>query len=256
MQTVAPKLKSDLASPVHAQRRRFKFQRHAWWSALLLLGLGQNVLAVTDITSCQTIVEPGSYRVTRNLTPVVAGGNCLDVRVNDVTIDLQGHVMTGNGGGSGVSTPSASLARNIVVRNGTISGFNSGVRIAENAEGVRVENMQVLGNGIGIFAASNAIVSGNLVRNNGTGILIRPPFGFAGNASLITNNTVIGNKSGINVEVKGSTVAGNVVQRNLDGDGLAVTCPINLHGNSTTSNLVNLRLRGTGCLNLNNLVGP
>jgi hypothetical protein len=230
---------------------------HALCAALLLTAIGRSALAATDIISCQTIFEPGSYRVTRNLTPTVVGANCLDIQVSDVTIDLQGHVLTGNGGGAGISVPNAFLGGNVVVRNGTIRFFREGIKFAGNIDGIRIENMQVHNNAsVGIFAASNAIVSGNMVRNNGTGILIRPNFGFAGNGSLIVNNTAIGNASGINVEVKGSTVAGNVVQRNLSGDGLAVTCPINLHGNTTSANLVNLRLRGSGCLNLNNLVGP
>ena len=226
-------------------------------AALVLFGFAGSALAVTDINSCQTIVEPGSYRVMQNLTPVGTGG-CLDIRTSDVTIDLQGHVITGNGGTSsaGVSVPNAFLGGNIVVRNGTIRFFRDGVRFAGHINGLRIENLQVHNNpGFGIFVASNAIVSGNMARNNGTGIIVRPPFGLAGDGSLITDNTAIDNVSGINVEVAGSTASGNVVQRNT-GDGIRLTCPINFRGNTSTANNVNLRLLGSGCLSLDNLVGP
>ena len=55
----------------------------------------------TAIDKCQTIFHPGSYKLVTDL--VSTGGNCLVIAANNVTIDLAGFSISGNGTGAGVS---------------------------------------------------------------------------------------------------------------------------------------------------------
>ena len=87
-------------------------------AAVLAAGPGA-AFAANKILSCGTIKEPGSYLLGKNLA---ATGDCLVVVVNDVTIDLDGYTIRGNGTGSGIL---AVENGNIAVRNGSITGFNT-----------------------------------------------------------------------------------------------------------------------------------
>ena len=71
-------------------------------TALLVLSVvayAPDAGAVTPISACVTITASGSYVLTRNL---VAAGDCLAVAADFVTIDLAGHLITGNGTGAGI----------------------------------------------------------------------------------------------------------------------------------------------------------
>jgi hypothetical protein len=49
------------------------------------------------IEKCQTISQPGSYKLVNNLTfNGPSGGTCLSITANFVTIDLAGFTMTGS----------------------------------------------------------------------------------------------------------------------------------------------------------------
>jgi hypothetical protein len=54
--------------------------------------------APTPIRECQTIDQPGSYVLERNLT---ATGDCLVITANFVTVNLAGFALTGTGGQGG-----------------------------------------------------------------------------------------------------------------------------------------------------------
>src|ERR1700752_3140687 len=50
----------------------------------------------TEINQCQTISQPGSYQLVKNLTgPVNGNADCLVIAASFVTIDLAGFTMTG-----------------------------------------------------------------------------------------------------------------------------------------------------------------
>jgi hypothetical protein len=69
-------------------------------AALLAVSLGACATeagAVKNLTACQTINAPGSYKLTRNLT---AQGDCLVLTAAFITLALNGHTIIGNGTGA------------------------------------------------------------------------------------------------------------------------------------------------------------
>lgn len=200
---------------------------------LLASGLGISsipVWAVTDISFCDEINQPGSYRVTQDLVSK-AGTHCLLIDANDVTIDLQGHTITGAGTGAGITVPANSSLSNIELRNGTVRAFRYGIALS-GVSGAQVERLRVIGNargGIEIGSSgvtTNAVIIDNIASENGFGISARA----------------------------GSLVRGNVT--NSNGAGISVVCPSLVSDNTAidnSSDKANLRLFGPGCISSNNV---
>ena len=103
----------------------------------IALALGAMILAPragaqpqgpTEIATCETINQPGSYLLVRNLT---ATGDCLRINADFVTVDLAGFAIIGSGAGTAIQFvgPSPQTPRRgFAVRNGTISGFGTGIQ--------------------------------------------------------------------------------------------------------------------------------
>jgi parallel beta-helix repeat protein len=214
----------------------------------------------TKIERCQTIDQPGSYKLVNNLN---ATGDCLVITTDGVTIDLGGFAMTGDGTGTAITGRQAKTGTipqaRTVVRNGDISHFGlatnlsgmvEGLRVTSNGKGIYVPVGVVRGNivqfngsaGIGLV---DGIVTGNLVVANDTGIFVEE-------AGVITGNQAAGNKIGIDVKGTGSTLIGNIADGNSE-IGLRVGCPSNLTDNTAVGNGTNLVLNGTGCRTENNV---
>ena len=82
--------------------------------------------SVTKIISLPyTISAPGEYEVTGDLT--VNGTDGIDVKASNVTLDLGGFSITQLGSAGATVGVNDSSSDNVVVENGTISGFNRGV---------------------------------------------------------------------------------------------------------------------------------
>jgi len=123
------------------------------------------------------IVNPGSYRLTGNLTTASTSQTVIDVNTDDVSIDLNGFALRGpvscsgatvscsaSGTGEGID---AGARSNIRIANGTISGMgDDGVRVGR---GAWLEELTIAENaGIGIEALSPGAVLRRLsVRENG-----------------------------------------------------------------------------------------
>jgi hypothetical protein len=80
------------------------------------------------------ITEPGSYCLAEDVGTTMTSGAAITIEANSVVLDLQDHRLGNLGAGSattavGVLVRSAgpSLASNVVVRNGTIRGFQTAV---------------------------------------------------------------------------------------------------------------------------------
>jgi len=233
-----------------------------------LIGIGLSTSAAAAphvIGACMTITQPGSYVVSKNLA--AAGGDCLVVASDFVTIDLDGFVISGANGGSGVVEQNAQPFRGITVRNGTITGFAQAI-LLQNSSGVTVERINAtanafngivvgdnstvrdsvaIGNGnVGIALGQRALVTGNTSDDNGfSGILI----GIGGN---VLGNTTGHNKgSGISTS-EGANVVNNV-SRNNSVDGIFMDCPSAAIANTTSNNLgQNLHLISGACLSEHN----
>lgn len=225
-------------------------------SIVLVLGLlsfqSDAFAAPQRITSCPyTVTKPGLHVLTRNFNCV---GDGITITQHYATIDLQGFTLRGDGTGAGVTDGGVDY-EGIVVRNGTLTSFDSGVvlgssedasvedmRIIENlgvagngilvAEGGRVVGSSVVGNGnVGISATNtfNAVIVDNTVRDNG-GIGIDGGLG-----CIIKDNMVSFNGSEGIHSISRCTINGNFVQNNT-GDGIDSGIDTVLSNNNVTNN--------------------
>ena len=194
------------------------------------------------------------------LTANVTGcpGDGLIVAGNGVLVDLNGHVVSGSGIGSGIVV----TGTDVTVVDGFVRSFAFGVR--SSGDRTRLSGLTVTGNGIGVVALAQSGVVDNsvLAQNTGNGLTARGAgwtvadsmildnggaglsFFFAGQAT-IKRNSVAGNAgSGIEflAHVDQSVIADNGVARN-GGHGILVA-------DSTTQVLRNLARRNgnTGIL--------
>jgi hypothetical protein len=209
----------------------------------------------TEIEKCRTIDKPGSYKLIENLTfKGPTGGTCLSITASFVTIDLAGFTISGPGGvGPFTPTPTAIGAGDnttgIAVRNGSISGFGTGVGLGGN--GSIVEGLRVSG-GSGLSSlgiAATGIVKANTV----VGITNEDGASAVGISAtgIITGNYVFDNKiAGLEIG-QGSTVIGNVASSSVFG--IFVSCPSNVTDNTAVNNGTNLLLEGQGCNSTNNV---
>lgn len=203
-------------------------------TALLVAFFSVNVTdaaaAPKSINSCETITDSGSYVLTKNLQ---AAGDCLVIEADNVTIDLNGFTIEGDGTGHGIWD--GDLPRqNLTVRNGTVRNFRIGVGFAKpggtHSSRCVIERIRAVQNTFfGIRAGLGATVRDNIASDNGgSGI-------FASGGSLI---------------------AGNVVNNN-NNSGILALCASNITGNMVSGNGGNnIFTAGTGCTLNNNNPAP
>ncbi len=205
--------------------------------------VGKASAAPKSINSCQTINNSGSYILTKNLTAI---GNCLVVGADNVTIDLDGWTISGNGTGSGITDGGAGR-KNIAIRNGVITNFDVGIGFFSTSSGCVVERVRASQNNTaGIVAGRRAIVRDSIASGNG-GIGI---FGLMG--SLVTGNVAFDNTTtGLYAEV-GVTLSNNT--SSFNATGILAVCPSNVIGNTATDNSSsNYAYAGVGCGNNHNI---
>jgi hypothetical protein len=124
----------------------------------------------TPIDACGTISTPGNFVVTKNLT---ASGDCLTITASNVNIDLKGHKLTGDGTGSGIT---GNNLQNIVINDGKIKNFATGINLTENATSTAndtIQNMNVsnnTGGGIHIVGCCNTFANVTANNNGGAGL--------------------------------------------------------------------------------------
>lgn len=148
-----------------------------------------------------TISQPGSYRLSGNLSVPNQSTTAIEVRTENVTIDLNGFSILGPGlpapalpgrpGRGIVSTFQPGDGTTyfafgyVTVTNGVIAGL--GNMAIDLGPGSQVTNMRVHNNAQGIYVGAASIVTGNVVRFNG---------GVAGitaeSLSVVRSNTVSG----------------------------------------------------------------
>ena len=132
--------------------------------APLLAGDGQtDILPNGKVTF--TISKPGSYVLTDNVT-MTANIDCIKITANNVSLDLNGHTITGMGSDSGTARGiMASACTGICIRNGTILSFGGdGIITGANA---RIMDVILEDNGgEGIKALDCCTIAGNTCYRN------------------------------------------------------------------------------------------
>ena len=88
----------------------------------------------TPISSVPFVIsEAGVYCLKSNLGWSSYGGNAISIEADNVVVDLAGWTLDGEGAGplNGAIGIYAEKRKNITIRNGTIRGFNYGIRLEE-----------------------------------------------------------------------------------------------------------------------------
>jgi parallel beta-helix repeat protein len=200
---------------------------------------------------------------------LTCAGNALLVAGNDIRIDLNGHTLTGNGSGNGITI---SASDGVTIFGGSVKGFQSGifaggsthVVIRDNefsatnqavllqaTTGSVIKHNTVTGNlsrGFmvrpnltGTLSTDNVVI-GNLVVDTPTGIyLIRQP------GNTIQNNTVIGaTVAGIDLFEGVGEVSGTIIRANhLTGGGTGIRFTAGWIGNTVVGNRIDENACGT-----------
>ena len=214
-----------------------------------------------EIEKCQTISQPGSYKLVKNLTFTGSSGACLMITASGVTLDLAGFTISGRTNVPPTPEITAILGsgdlRGIAVQNGSISGFWIGVDLG-SATGSLVEKLRVF-NFIPIITTTRGptgIIASGIVRSNAVfGPLTTFPIATGISATgTLTGNYVTGTATGMLIG-RGSTVIGNTATDNRLF-GFFVSCPSNVTDNTAVDNpdgnLVLETARGS-CNTTNNL---
>ena len=153
------------------------------------------------------ISKPGSYVLNKNITNTSKNGqDSVAVTAPNVTIDLQGFVIsaTGSNTGAGINATGQS---NVVIRNGIITGFDGPAIIGGNTSNISA--IVATGNGSGITCGTGCLVSNNIIQGN-TGFGMT----FSGPSSGYLGNVLQGN-SGKTVGTDGQVSGGTSLNQNL-----------------------------------------
>ena len=115
------------------------------------------------------IRRPGHYYLHTDMVSDATAGTCIEIRANNVAIDLQGHVLQCAAGSANCATGigGANLT-DVAVSNGTVAGFRYGIRLHAGKR-YRVESIRADENwqwGLSV-EGSDCVVRDNAVVNTG-----------------------------------------------------------------------------------------
>ena len=165
-----------------------------------------------------SITQPGSYYLSSNLVSG-AGISGIEIKTNDVTIDLGGFAMIGAGGFRGIFA-NGSASQRIRIKNGRLTGYTFGIDCASLAAvtNVIIEDVQLVGfggaGGVGVKAASGLTVRRSLINgfNGSSGAALQ-----AGNYSHLEQCTAQNNAAGMTVGTDSKLFGCLSVSNNSDG---------------------------------------
>jgi len=184
---------------------------------------------------------PTSTTLTANLSG--CSGNGLVITGNGVTLNLNGHTISGSATAGEAAGVLNSSHTSVVIKNGTIWGFGSGVefdggtgtvqglRVHDNGSGIVLDGLAetvtgntVAGNtfyGIATCCSGKPTITNNVSNSNGQdGIHVAAS---AAGALVSGNRTLSNGNSGIYVSAPGAIVSGNTA--NANGFGMHVFSP-------------------------------
>ncbi len=184
----------------------------------------------TPISSVPYIIaEPGSYYLAANAQTTSSMFNGITIWASNVTLDLKGFSLTGDGTRGLHGIVIEGDYKNITIRNGTITNWGGNGVEAATATQCRAEDLRVIDNdGSGIhLPGDEQVVSNCMASDNGESASTTVSGIYVGKGSRVTGNTAHGNGDSADDDVHGifvgscSIVAGNTAHRNgdsADGD--------------------------------------
>jgi len=233
----------------------------------------------TAITWLPTVItNQGVYCLTGHLSTAITSGNAIDIRTNNVTIDLNGWKLGGQAAGAGTQANGiyAFQRKNITIRNGTIRGFFRGIYLQDSSpfttsqgqliEDIRADNNTYIGmtiKGRGNIVRRNQVVDtgGSTVASYVYGILLYGPGGRVLNNDISgTAATGSGWGAGLSLyEAQGAVVEGNRIDDVSSSTGPTRGIFINnsndvlVRGNSITSAINGITYAGSTGKYMDNL---
>ncbi|MFC7095708.1 right-handed parallel beta-helix repeat-containing protein [Halobaculum marinum] len=158
--------------------------------------------ASTDVDSCTTITESGTYDLTSDID-ASDDGPCIHIRASDVTLEGNGNTISGPGGEDSLG---------LLVYNGPADGFGDGERLTN----VTVRDVEIADWGEGVRAGPEAGSPGPQVELDGVTLSNAGGIGLYGaDDSVLRDVTVTDSKNGLylwetsNVVGEGITLADN-----------------------------------------------
>jgi len=141
-------------------------------------------------TVTTTISVPGNYCLSTKLTYTPSTGDAIAITADNVTLDLSGYNVVNSSAGarSGVYASDKSF---IIVKNGTIDGFNDGVLLTKDSvatTGHIIENLHILNSsneGIEMECTGGVIRNNVIISSGAYGIMPGGP------GNRILNNEII-----------------------------------------------------------------
>jgi parallel beta-helix repeat protein len=198
-------------------------------TGLIWAGDGQIDIATLPFT----ISSSGSYVVVKDLSLSTQDINGITISADNVTIDLNGHSLTGPGKSTGTTGSGIYIEPthyNIAIHNGTLLNWRRDGIYGEYSANCQFENLRCYNTGLrGLYAGSESRVVGNTCSQNAD-VGIRTGPGCYVNGNVCSNGGNIGLNPG-----NGSTVSGNTCSNNTS-DGIYAQAGCQISNNSSTTN--------------------
>jgi len=225
-----------------------------------------------------TITQPGSYRLSGNLTVPDANTTAIRITADSVTLDLGGFSIAGpivcsgdptscsHGQGVGIQATGADAAsapRGVTILNGSVHGMDIGVWMT--GDGAMVKRVAAYSNATGGMTVSGSVLESSSTRNGGFGIIgnmvrdsntsLNGGEGIILNPGGVASSNVVSLNNGMGIVAPYATVTSNSLFANKLA-GISAICPSTIVGNTIATLSDSLfDLQGGGCVQSNNAAG-
>ncbi|MEO8603522.1 MAG: right-handed parallel beta-helix repeat-containing protein [bacterium] len=207
-----------------------------------------------------TISQPGSYRLTGNLTLPNANLDGIQVAASAVTIDLNHFTIRGpntwdggvtdcSAGGDGRAVFADSAYSGVVVSNGAVvgAGFSGVVLLGNNGRIERVIAEQNCFEGLRVGNAS-LVIDSTSIRNRGYGVTLGPSSRVTGTIANLNHS------GGIRTSGTGYLTVESCITNGNGHDGIIAGIRSTIQGNQVANNEVNGIVADAGSSVLDNIV--
>jgi len=213
-----------------------KFVLAAFFLACLSTTMLSHVFVQVNAAEAEEPLEVwGDYTLDRDIT---FRENGFIIKMNGVTLDLNGHTITGSGRGYGVLMRAVS---GVTVKNGVIAGFEFGIHVSLSLNNAVTGNTLVNNSvGVWLWVSRNISIYGNRIGNTISGIAIHYL-----HDSNITENSISNVTSGILLaNCNGNYISKNTVRNMICGIDIEFSRNNVIIGNNVTNELWHKRLYG------------
>ena len=153
----------------------------------------------------------GVYLVANDISSTGTGA-CFSISATSITLNFQGHTLTGSGKGVGVRMAGVTGA---LIENGSITGFATGISTDQGANKLVIQSMMASGNTDGLVASNSSNITAgdsNFDSNLNTGIsLLNCRGGNVADTSISGSSTglFLSGSSGFNVHISAISTSGS-----------------------------------------------